>query len=73
MPYMPIKSLTRENLIKLVENLPLFVRFGIGFKRNLQIHRYSVSMVVEDRFRPDFFLNIAGWLKRSILNACGGF
>ena len=51
MPYMPIKSLTRENLIKLVKNVLLFVRLVVDFERYLQIHHYSVSMVLEDRFR----------------------
>jgi len=51
MPYMPIKSATREKLGQTWDNVPLFVRLVVDFERNLQIHRYSVSMVLEDRFR----------------------
>jgi len=53
MPYMPIKSVTRENLIKLEKKVP-FVRLVVDFERNFQIHPYCVGMVWEDRFRPEF-------------------
>jgi len=51
---MPIKSVTRENLIKLEKKVQQFVRLVVDFERNFQIHLYCVGMVWRDRFRPEF-------------------